>query len=307
MPDGIDVFTAYQQVADWAAVRRAGYEFAYVKVSDGTEDRPDNGYGPAGRAAGVAMGAYHYAEPGDPVAQADRLVGRATAAGLLDLAPALDIEDPFTPGAAAVAFAVAFLERVRELGHRPALYGNNAMLSVVRAPVLAAVPETLIWAARYGATPTVSYDTWQWSDSGHVPGITGAVDLNRGAIPYDSRPASPAVSSSSVISEEDYTMARLPKGGASGGVAKAVNYQLATSMLREHDVIIAPGDSPVVLYASYHWGWSAGTGGNPVADPAKPVVVPVQGSFSFVVPKGTGKVDLVYWSDDDFTVTVAPR
>jgi len=25
------------------------------------------------------------------------------------------------------------------------------------------------------------------------------------------------------------------------------------------------------------------------------------------VPKGTGKVDLVYWADDDFSVFVAPR
>jgi lysozyme len=188
MPDGIDVFTAYQQVTDWQAVRRAGYAFCYVKVSDGTEDRPDDGYGFAGRAAGVAMGAYHYAEPGDPVEQADRLLARATAAGLLDLAPALDLEAPFTPGAAAVAFAIAFLERIRARGHRPALYGNNAMLSAIRGPVLAAVPETLIWAARYGANPTVSYDTWQWSEAGHVPGVVGAVDLNRGAIPYNDLP-----------------------------------------------------------------------------------------------------------------------
>jgi hypothetical protein len=119
--------------------------------------------------------------------------------------------------------------------------------------------------------------------------------------------AGTGTTSSSTISEEDYTMLRVPKGGATGGIKTAVNYQLATSMLREHDVIIAPGDKDVVLYAAYNWAWNTGSGGNPVADPAKPIVVPVQGSYSFIVPKGTGKVDLVYWSDDDFTVTVAPR
>lgn len=62
-----------------------------------------------------------------------------------------------------------------------------------------------------------------------------------------------------------------------------------------------------MVYASYHWAWNTGTGGNPVADPNNPVVVPVQGSYSYIVPQGTGKVDLVYWSDDDFTVLVAPR
>jgi GH25 family lysozyme M1 (1,4-beta-N-acetylmuramidase) len=310
MVDGIDVFTLYQDVRDWRAVRRGGYAFCYVKVSDGNEDRADNGYGPAGRAAGLAMGAYHYAQPGNPVAQADRLIARARAAALTDLAPALDLEDPFTPGPAAASFAVAFLRRVAQLGHRPALYGNNTMLSAVLGPVRAAVPETLIWAARYGAEPTVPYDVWQWSSSGHVPGISaGSVDLNRAdAIPYD-RPAPGTASSTSTtsITEEDCTMIRIPKGGSEGGIDKAVNYQLAVSMLREHDVIIAPGDKPVVLYASYHWAWDRGTGGNPVPDRNKPVVVPVQGSYSYIVPKGTGKVDLLFWADDDFTVHTAPR
>jgi len=298
---GIDVFTKYQNVTDWYAVRNAGYEFCYVKVSDGTETRDDDGYGPAGRAAGLAMGAYHYAETGDPVAQANLLVDRAVAAGLTDLAPALDLESPFTPDQAAIDFAIAFLGQVRARGHTPCLYGNNNMLSTVLAPAKAAVPETRVWVARYGAGPTVAYDVWQWSSSGSVPGISaGAVDLNRGTIPTNSG------GSIEVLYTED-AMARLPRGGESGGIGNAVNYQLAVSMLREHDVIVAPGDLPVVLYASYHWAWDAGTGGNPVADPNSPVVVPVQGSYSYVVPKGTGKVDLVYWSDDDFTVLVAPR
>src|SRR2546421_3620377 len=91
MAEGIDIYTKYQQVTDWRAVRNGGYEFAYVKVSDGDSNRDDGGYGPAGRRAGLAMGAYHYAQPGDPIAQANRLVDRAQAAGLLDLAPALEI------------------------------------------------------------------------------------------------------------------------------------------------------------------------------------------------------------------------
>lgn len=53
---------------------------------------------------------------------------------------------------------MAFVRRVRDRGHRPALYGNNTMLSAIRAPVLAAVPETLVWAARDGANPTVPND-----------------------------------------------------------------------------------------------------------------------------------------------------
>lgn len=310
MTEGIDVFTLYQDVRDWRAVRGAGYEFCYVKVSDGDEDRADNGYGPAGHSAGLAMGAYHYAQFGDPVTQAERLVHRVEAAGLTDLAPALDLEDPFGPDRRASDFAIAFLRRVAELGHRPCLYGNNTMLNAVLGPVKAAVPETLVWAARYGGAPTVPYDVWQWSSSGSVPGISaGSVDLNRGVIPVDA-PGITLPGGSKVPLEALYVedaMTRIPKGGSEGGMEKAVRYQLAVSMMREHDVVIAPGDMPVVLYASYHWAWNSGTGGNPVADPDHPVVVPVQGSYSYIVPKGTGKVDMLYWADDDFTVFVAPR
>lgn len=186
MAKGIDVYTAYQTVTNWAAVRAAGYEFAYVKVSDGTTTRATNNYGPAGHAAGVKMGAYHYAQPGDPVAQANLLCDRATSQWLTDLAPALDLEAPFVPGAAAQAFAIAFLRQVKARGFRPCLYGNNAMLTGVLAGVRAAVPDVVVWAARYGADPTVSHDVHQWSQTGSVPGIAASgVDLNEGTVPLN--------------------------------------------------------------------------------------------------------------------------
>src|SRR6184192_265488 len=107
MASGIDVYNKYQNVTDWAAVRGAGYTFCYVKVSDGLTARSTSGYGPGGRAGGLAMGAYHYAQPGDPVAQAELLISQATASGCTDLGPALDLEDPFVPGATAANFAIA--------------------------------------------------------------------------------------------------------------------------------------------------------------------------------------------------------
>lgn len=184
MPQGIDIYTKYQTVTDWHAVRGAGYEFAYVKVSDGNVNRDDGGWGPKGRAAGLAMGAYHYAQPGDPVAQANRLCDRAIAAGLTDLAPALDLEAPFARTQDTVNFAAAFVRQVLARGFRPCLYANNTMMQTIRNPVKIAVPQTVIWVARYGATPTVPYDVWQHSDSGHVPGISAqGVDLDQGAMP----------------------------------------------------------------------------------------------------------------------------
>ena len=186
MPNGIDIYTKYQTVTNWNSVRGAGYEFAYVKVSDGNEDKPDNGWGAQGRAAGVAMGAYHYAQPGDPVAQANRLCDRSIQAGLTDLAPALDLESPFTPNQDAINFAIAFLRQVKARGFRPCLYASDSMMRTVRGPVKIAVPDTFIWVARYGANPSVPYDLWQYSSSGRVPGISAAgVDLDTGVIPFN--------------------------------------------------------------------------------------------------------------------------
>ena len=188
MSQGIDVYTRYQTVTDWHAVRQVGYEFAYVKVSDGNENKPDNGWGAQGRSAGLAMGAYHYAQPGDPVAQANRLCDRAIQAGLTDLAPALDLESPFTPNQVAIDFAVAFVRQVKARGFRPCLYASDSMMRTVQAPVRAAVPETYMWVARYGAKPSVAYDVWQHSSTGRVPGISGSVDLDTGIIPRNTIP-----------------------------------------------------------------------------------------------------------------------
>jgi len=149
-----------------------------VKVADGYGSRDDGGYGSQGRSAGMKMGGYLFAQPGNAVTQANLLCDRVEAARLTDLAPALDLESPFQPNGQAAQFAIAFLLQVAARGHRPCLYANNAMLSAVLAAVRAAVPGVVVWAARYGANPTVAYDVWQHSDAGSVPGVHGAVDLS---------------------------------------------------------------------------------------------------------------------------------
>lgn len=186
MADGIDVYTRYQTVNDWRAVRTAGKQFCYVKVSDGTTVKDHGNYGINGTAAGVVMGAYHYAQPGDPIRQANILCDQAERAGLTGLAPALDLESPFVANNVARDFAITFLRQVKARGHRPCLYANNSMLTALLGAVRNAVPDVVVWVARYGATPTVPWDVWQHADNGRVPGIAASsVDLNTGAIPYN--------------------------------------------------------------------------------------------------------------------------
>lgn len=184
MAEGIDVFGKYQTVTDWRKVRAAGKEFAYVKLSDGETDRDDYGYIHQGQNAGVFMGGYHYAQPGNGASQARRLIRRCRDTGGLDLAPACDLEDPFKPDSAAVAFANDFLEEIASEGYKKCLYGNNSMMSYLLPRVN--TEGGVNWVARYAsAPPTVSHDVWQYSQSGRVNGIVELCDLDSGQIPFN--------------------------------------------------------------------------------------------------------------------------
>ncbi|WP_158882006.1 glycoside hydrolase family 25 protein [Amycolatopsis anabasis] len=274
MAKGIDVYTRYQRVYNWHQVRAAGYEWVYIKVSDGNANRPDNGYAQGAKAATMKAGAYHYAQPGDPIAQANRLADRAEQIGATDLAPALDLEHPFVPSRAAIDFAIRFLLQIRARGHRPCLYANNAMLKVILGPVRAAVPEVIVWAARYGAEPSVPYDVWQHSQHGHVPGISaGSVDLNQGAIPLNRSAAPP-----SPTPEEDMPSVLLPPG----------EYASATIVVPKSatEVVVSLGFGPMEVHGVYLYGGAYsghdrnhkdGKGGCDAytQDPDRPRVIPV--------------------------------
>lgn len=255
MANGIDVYTKYQSVTDWNRVRAAGIEFAYVKAADGLIMKDTQGWGVKGRRAGVKMGAYLYAQPGTPVSQANLLCDQAFMQGLSDLAPALDIESNaaiYTWGAQeAIAFSIAFLNQVKARGYRPCLYANNSMLSAIRADVLKAVPETVIWAARYGAQPTVPYDVWQHDDKGVVPGIGGAVDLNVGVVPLNT-PAAPAVDQEEDMADREL----LPTDGAR---ARSVTLAVPKSAA---EVVVALGWVPLFVTKLAVYGPSPATGTN---------------------------------------------
>lgn len=299
MSKGVDVYTRYQKVIDWGRVQSAGYEFAYVKVSDGTVAKDTADWGPRGRAVGIHMGAYHYAQPGDPIAQANLLCNLAVSNELSDLAPALDLEAPFTPNQSAVNFAVAFLRQVRARGFRPALYGNQSMMNVIRGPVLAAIPETYIWIARYGANPTGHFDLWQHSQSGQVPGIyASAVDLNTGVIPLNTVVGGGAASSTATPNvnqkDEERTV-----------IAEASN----------DDYIVLPtfGGRKLFVGAAYGrtvnakeiWaiGASKASGGNYLSNGAGQVFA-ADRPGPIMLPEGTVSVTIRYSASHAFTAWV---
>ena len=72
----------------------------------------------------------------------------------------------------------AFCREVEKAGYCPMVYGNISWLAGnIELEELADYP---LWFAQYYVRPLLPYDfaMWQYSSSGIVPGITGAVDLN---------------------------------------------------------------------------------------------------------------------------------
>ncbi|SFB49664.1 Glycosyl hydrolases family 25 [Amycolatopsis marina] len=177
---GLDIYR-YQTVNDWGAVRDHGVTFIWVKLTDGGGQAITPGDRQVGgaRSVGIPVGGYHYAQLSpSPERQADVLLGEVTRLGANDLVPMLDLESPFSPDATARDFGIRFCRRIRSRGYQPGVYMNNSFAANLRPDRWDPAP--VVWIARYGARPDYGghYDVHQYSSSGRVPGISGAVDLN---------------------------------------------------------------------------------------------------------------------------------
>ena len=185
---GIDV-SYYQESIDWPQVADAGIRFAMIRISDGlgVEDiRFERNWREAQR-AGIARGSYQYFRPDeDAIAQADLVIARLRG-DHGELPPALDVETDggLRPTALAVKVRV-WVNRVRDrLGVEPIVYTSPDFWR--DAVGGADVPQPL-WLAHYTTKcPTVPqpwrrWTFWQYSQTGRVPGISGPVDLDLGAV-----------------------------------------------------------------------------------------------------------------------------
>ncbi len=190
---GVDV-SKYQhddgRPIDWNAVKRSGQTFAFLKATGGS-NRVDpwftREWAAAGR-AGMVRGAYHYADPSsNPEAQAAlvvQTVGSTREANNLGIVLDLETDGGLAPAALA-AWAHRFLDAVEaRTGRTPILYTyvyfwQHAMANNTS---FGAYP---LWLARYAdqaPAPVAGWSQWtfwQYSSSGHVPGIVGTVDRNR--------------------------------------------------------------------------------------------------------------------------------
>lgn len=184
--EGIDLSDWQGGAIDFGPVKASGKAFVFIKATQGgTVVDPDHArHASAARAAGLAVGSYHFYVVGDtPAAQFGNFSAQvAPRPG--DLPPVVDIE---ALGGESAADAAAPLHQFLGLlqqryGVRPIVYSGEAFANQ-NLPGFSAYP---LWLAEYSSHPApqlpldwTQWAFWQYSQSGAVAGVDGPVDLSR--------------------------------------------------------------------------------------------------------------------------------
>ena len=196
---GADV-SQWQGAINWNRVAHSGIRFVFVKATEGTTftDPAFARNRDGARSAGLAVGFYHFADPrGSTVALAQQ--DAAAQAGHFlavyqprptDLRPVLDIEQTGgLPPAHLQAWVSTWVNTVRwRLHTQPFIYTSPYFWQRYLANTASVAPVAGLWLADWTTgqpwLPAANWGGrgwafWQYSDSGHVDGISGRVDRDR--------------------------------------------------------------------------------------------------------------------------------
>lgn len=160
-------------------------DFLYLKASEGAtwRDPMYNTYYAQAKAAGIAVGAYHFFNfTIDGRLQAENFLWQ-TRHHSLDLPPVIDVEthtQASQPDDKVVARLSEMITALREAGHDPLIYTHRYGVSrfIDRLDVS---PRPGLWISSFTDPPlpdSVDWVIWQYSNVGSMPGIKGDVDLN---------------------------------------------------------------------------------------------------------------------------------
>src|ERR1700677_22760 len=188
---GIDV-SHFQGSVNWVNVFAAGTVFVFLKATEGMNftDPTYQANLTDARNAGLLCGAYHFFDPtADPNDQADYFCSQASYKPG-DLPPVLDIEatppeswSNLSP-AQSIILVQQWLNQVQDnLKAKPIIYAASSFMQEVLGGTTQFQGYPL-WLARYapvaGTLPQGwdDWSFWQYSQSGQIAGVTGAVDMD---------------------------------------------------------------------------------------------------------------------------------
>lgn len=187
---GIDV-SIWQGDIDWARVRAAGIEFAYLKATEGGDHLDQNfrNHWQGAKRAGLLRGAYHFIYWCRPAHEQALWFMLHVPADPDALPPVLDLEwnahsptcaKRLPPKEAREMIDVLLAAMETHTGKKPIIYTDT----VFHADVLEGrYKDYQFWLRSVAAPPKKIFRKrpwllWQYTTTGRVPGIKGDVDLN---------------------------------------------------------------------------------------------------------------------------------
>ncbi|HEU5333479.1 MAG TPA: GH25 family lysozyme [Actinocrinis sp.] len=193
-PAGIDV-SHYQGSINWSSVKSAGISFAYIKATEGTTYKDPNfsaNYLNAYNAK-VIRGAYHFAQPGSSsgAAQATYFAanGGAWSADNLTLPGMLDLEGGCygLSTSSMQSWILSFYNTYKsKTGRDVVIYTSPSWWNTCTGGWSGMSAKSPLYVADWttAANPTIPSGfpfatLWQYTDSGSVSGVSGAVDRDR--------------------------------------------------------------------------------------------------------------------------------
>lgn len=187
---GIDV-SRWQGKIDWAKVRAAGTQFAFIKATEGGDHVDprflENWYG--ARQAGVPRGAYHFVFWCRPAHEQVEWFKANVPNDPDALPPVLDVEwnnhsrtcPKSLPREQALPKIRHMLQEMEaHTGKRPIIYTD---INFHRDVLVGELDDYPYWLRSVAAEPEERYENrrwtfWQYTATGRVPGISGDVDRN---------------------------------------------------------------------------------------------------------------------------------
>ncbi len=181
---GIDV-AQYQGTIDWSKVAGSGIGFAFARVSDGTHfPDPEFAANWSGmKANGVVRGVYQYFRAGtDPTAQANLLLGAVGTLQPGDLPPVCDVETLDGQSASTlVANLKTWVSAIKTAtGLTPIIYCGSGFWNTLGTTMGNDDLWVANWQVSSPSIPSgwVTWWFWQYNDTGTIPGVPSAPDVD---------------------------------------------------------------------------------------------------------------------------------
>lgn len=186
---GIDV-SAYQPVIDWAKVKEAGYNFAYIKATEGATLRQAHAFTQAegAKAVGLPIGYYHFANTAKP-AEEQAMFFHSVTSALPEpaLIPVLDIETNAGKLDATdiEQWILDFEKALLSNAHKQLMLYSYAAFLNQNLPQPHNLWRIPLWLAQYTTAQIPKlplgwhdFTLWQFTGNGMVAGV-GKCDISR--------------------------------------------------------------------------------------------------------------------------------